>query len=409
MTDKKTELASEEKICGSECYKMLSSGTEEIIQTDQLSNKLSSHTPLTIKLGFDPTAPDIHLGHSVVLRKIRQFQTLGHRIRIIIGDFTGMIGDPTGKSQIRKRLSPEEVAENAETYKKQIFKIIDPGKTEILLNSEWLSPKRFTDVLELLSHYTVARLLERDDFSKRFQNNQPISMIEMMYPLIQGYDSVVLKADIEIGGTDQKFNMLVGRELMRTYGMEPQVIITMPILEGLDGGQKMSKSLKNYVGICDSPSEMFGKIMSIPDTLIIRYFSLLTDCSPEEISSMQNDLTKGINPRDIKIRLAQTIVRQYHTAAEAEAAAHDFFTVFSQKGIPENISEITISPEPIWIVDLIARTGYLNSNNEIRRQIKAGAVKLDSRPVFDDTQTVSPHTGQIIKIGKRGFFKIKTG
>jgi tyrosyl-tRNA synthetase len=387
-------------------YNIILKGTEDVIQKDLLLKKLNTGKPLKVKLGFDPTAPDIHLGHTVVLNKIKQLQDLGHQIQILIGDFTGMIGDPTGKSETRKRLSKDDVLENAETYKRQVFKVLDKTKTEIVFNSTWFAGMQFADVLDLLSRYTVARLLERDDFTKRYKAGEPISMIEMMYPLIQGYDSVHLKSDIEIGGTDQTFNMLVGRALMKEYGQEPQVIVTMPILEGLDGVQKMSKSLGNYIGVLDSPKDMFGKLMSIPDNLIMRYLTLLTDADEEEINSYEKRLNDGENPRNVKAALAVRITAIYHGLDAAKTSEKEFSTIFSQGGLPDDIPELIISSEPIWVVELIKKTGKYNSNSEIRRLVKGGGVKLDNDKITDEKAEVTPADGVILRTGKLGFFKI---
>ncbi len=386
---------------------LIKRGSEELISELELIEKLKNKKQLIIKAGFDPTAPDIHLGHTVLLRKLKHFQSLGHQVVLLIGDFTAMIGDPTGKSETRKKLSPEEVKKNAETYTDQVFKILDKFATKVVFNSQWCEGMSFAEVLALTSKYTVARMLERDDFQKRYSSRKPISMTELMYPLIQGYDSVKLKADVELGGTDQKFNLLVGRQLMKESGLVPQVILTMPILEGLDGVQKMSKSLNNYIGINDLPNEMFGKIMSIPDALIFRYFTLLTEVAEEEIKEMDATIKKGANPRDIKVKLAKKIISVYHPPEAGDDAEKEFNRIFSQGGIPSDITEIEVQEKKLWVVDLIARTGHLKSNGDIRRLIKQGGIKIDDEKITDDKASVLMKNKAIIKIGKRGFYVIK--
>lgn len=390
-----------------EALELIVRGTEEIISINELAKKIASGKSLIIKAGFDPTAPDIHLGHTVLLRKMAHFQKLGHQVHFLIGDFTAMIGDPTGKSKTRKRLTREEVLLNAESYKEQVFKILDKEKTKVVFNSAWCANMSFGDVLELTSHYTVARMLERDDFQNRYRGGQPISMLEMMYPLVQGYDSVAMKADVELGGTDQKFNLLVGRDLMKEFGEAPQVCITMPILEGLDGVNKMSKSLNNYIGIFDSPSEMYGKVMSIPDTLITRYFTLLTDVPFSNISKYEQEMKSGTNPRDIKNILGKAIVAQYHSEGAAEQAAQEFITIFSKGGLPDDIAEVVLPNSSLWIVDLIALTKHCTTNGEIRRLIQGGGVSLGDAKVGDDKAQVSVEDGTILKLGKRGFYKLR--
>ncbi|MFC1504181.1 tyrosine--tRNA ligase [Spirochaetota bacterium] len=389
-----------------ETLELIKRGTEEIISEEELANKLKKNKKLVIKAGFDPTAPDIHVGHTVLLRKMKHFQELGHDVVFLIGDFTGMIGDPSGKSKTRKRLTREEVAENAETYKEQIFRILDPKKTRIEFNSSWCSPMNFYDVLNLTSRYTIARLLERDDFEKRYKTGQPITMLELMYPLIQGYDSVALKADVELGGTDQKFNLLVGRDLMREYSMEPQVIITMPILEGLDGVEKMSKSLGNYIGINESSKDMFGKAMSLNDNIMFRYFELLTDIPKNEIGEMKKAVKGGENPRNIKVKLAKCIVEQYHGEDEAARAEEEFNRIFSDKGLPDDMPEIRVSGDALWIVKLISETGVYKSNGEIRRVITQGGVTIDDEKIDKADAEITVKDGMIMKLGKKNFFKI---
>jgi tyrosyl-tRNA synthetase len=338
-------------------------GTIEIIPEKELISKIErsvkENKPMNIKLGLDPTAPDIHLGHTVVLQKMRQFQDLGHQVIIIIGDFTGRIGDPTGKSETRKQLTEEQVQANAKTYMEQIFRILDPEKTQMRFNSEWLSPLTFVDVIELSAKYTVARMLERDDFTKRYRTGQAIGIHEFFYPLMQGYDSVALEADVELGGTDQKFNILMGRTLQKEYGQEPQIALFMPILEGLDGVQKMSKSLGNYIGIDEAPNDMFGKTMSITDDLILRYFELATHVSLSDIKKMEEEMEQGANPRDYKIRLAKEIIGMFHSSEAADAAEENFKNVFAKNQIPDDIQEKEIAKEAIWIAKLLSELGLV--------------------------------------------------
>jgi tyrosyl-tRNA synthetase len=390
--------------------KLILKGVEEAIPEKELKDKLEeskkSGRPLRIKLGVDPSSPDIHLGHTVVLRKLKHFQDLGHQVVFIIGDFTGMVGDPSGKSATRKRLTAEDVKVNAETYRKQAFKILDPEKTEVRYNSEWLGAMNFADVLELTTHYTVAQMLERDDFSKRFKGGSPISILEFMYPLMQGYDSVAIRADVEIGGTDQKFNLLVGREFQREYGQEPQVIMTLPILEGLDGVQKMSKSLNNYIGIEEPPFDMLGKVMSVSDELMWRYYELLTDLMPAEIQELKDAMAKGENPRNIKMKLAKIIVTQYHGAEAAENAERQFEEVFSKKSaIPEDTPEITLK-ESKAIMDILVENDLVASKSDAKRMIKQGAVSFNDNKFTAFDQILQPEEG-ILKVGKRRFLKIK--
>lgn len=379
---------------------------------DKLKRSVETGKPLKIKLGLDPTAPDIHLGHTVVLQKIRQFQELGHETTIILGDFTARIGDPTGKSETRKQLTEEEVKENAKTYEKQIYKVLIPEKTTLVFNSQWLAPLKFADVIELAAKYTVARMLERDDFHKRFNSNQPISIHEFFYPLMQGYDSVALQCDIELGGTDQKFNLLMGRHLQKEYGQEPQVAIMMPIIEGLDGVQKMSKSLGNYIGIDEPPAEMYGKTMSIPDELMIRYYTLLTPVPLDEVRKIEVGLMNGsVHPRDAKMRLAREIVGFYYGVDAAREAEEHFKRVFQKRDLPEDIPEFHVPDDEleagvIWVPKLLQLAGTCSSTSEARRLMKQGAVKLDGEKISDPNSKVEPKPGMVIKVGKRKFFKI---
>jgi len=396
-------------------FELLQRGTEEIIPVDEFKKKLEKsekeNIPLTIKTGFDPTAPDIHLGHAVLLRKMKHFQDMGHRVVFLIGDFTGMIGDPSGKSETRKRLTREDVLQNAETYKKQVFKILDEKKTTIEFNSTWLSPMSFGDVLELTAKYNVARMLERDDFSNRYKSQKPISILEFMYPLVQGYDSVALKADVELGGTDQKFNLLVGRDLQREYGQEPQIIITLPLLVGLDGVQKMSKSLNNYIGINEHPKEIFGKTMSIADDIMFRYYELATDVPMVEVKKMKEDMEKGeAHPRDIKIRLAKELCAQFYDKKTADDAEAEFYRIFVNKDIPDEIPEFTVDnsdlkDDKIWVVKLMVSAGLAASNGEARRLITGGGVTFENEKISDPDFELSKKDG-ILKVGKRKFMKI---
>ncbi|RCW50494.1 tyrosyl-tRNA synthetase [Halanaerobium sp. MA284_MarDTE_T2] len=396
---------------------ILKRGVSDLISEEELKEKLieaeKEERPLKVKLGLDPTAPDIHLGHTVVLRKLKQFQDLGHEVYLIIGDFTGMIGDPSGKSETRKQLTREEVVENARTYKEQFSKVLDRDKTKLVFNGDWLGELNFADVLELSSKYTVARMLERDDFSKRYQQEKPIGIHEFFYPLMQGYDSVAINADVELGGTDQRFNLLVGRNLQKEYGQKPQVVIMMPLLEGLDGVNKMSKSLGNYIGIYDKPSDMYGKIMSIPDDLILRYFELLTDVSSEKLAEIKEKLNQdNFNPMSFKKELAYMIVKEYHDKDAAENAAAEFENVFSKGNLPEDIPVIEIDSSDLedgelWIVKLVAATGLVDSNSQARRMIKQGAVTIDDKKYEKINLNIKVKDGMIIQIGKRRFAKIR--
>ncbi|MGE5389560.1 MAG: tyrosine--tRNA ligase [Deltaproteobacteria bacterium] len=388
---------------------MIRRGVAEIVPEEELKQKLyrsvKNGQPLRIKLGLDPTAPDIHLGHTVVLNKLRQFQDLGHEVHLIIGDFTGRIGDPSGKSETRKQLTEEEVNANAATYKEQIFKVLDPDKTIIHFNSHWLMKMNFVDVLNLAGRYTVARMLERDDFAKRYKEGLPIGVHELMYPLMQGYDSVELRADVELGGTDQKFNLLVGRNLQKEYGFEPQIALMMPILEGTDGVQKMSKSLGNYIGVNDGPYDMFGKVMSIPDNLIVRYFELLTRVPMEEIKSFRLAMEKSeVNPRDVKIRLAKHIITAYHSEEEADKAEERFKLVFSQGDIPDDIPVIQISDREIWLPKFLQESGMVDSSSEGKRMLQQGAVKVNGTRQNDENLVLEEN--MVVQVGKRKFIKV---
>ena len=379
-------------------------GTDEILPLDELKTKLKKNKPLRIKLGMDPTAPDLHLGHTVVINKMKQLQDLGHEIIFLIGDFTGMIGDPTGKNVTRKPLTKEDVLENAKTYQDQIFKILDKEKTTIAFNSAWMSKMSSTEMISLASKHTVARMLERDDFSKRYKSGQAISIHEFLYPLVQGYDSVALRADMELGGSDQKFNLLVGRELQKQANMEPQVILTMPILEGLDGVQKMSKSLDNYIGIDEDPDSMFGKIMSISDELMWRYLELLSFESLETIESWKKEVENGENPRNIKFRLAEEIITRFHSNKEAKKAQQNFIDRFAKNQIPEEMDEYTFS-KGLKIANLLKDSDLVNSTSEAFRMIKQGAVKMDGEKINDKDFT--PNVGtSVYQVGKRKFARV---
>ena len=398
-------------ISAAEQFRLISYGVADLLPEDEFKKKLekavATNTPLIIKLGLDPTAPDIHLGHTVVLRKLKLFQDFGHKVIILIGDFTARIGDPTGKSVTRPPLTEEQVITNAKTYQEQIFKVLDAEKTEVRFNSEWLSKLDFADVLKLASKYTVARMLERDDFHKRYTEGRPISIHEFMYPLMQGYDSIALKADVEFGGTDQTFNLLMGRHLQGEEGMPEQTIITMPILEGLDGVQKMSKSLGNYIGISEAPSEMYGKAMSIPDELMMRYFMLVTDMSIEEQEQLSKDLESGAaHPRDVKMKLAHTIVRLYHGEEAANFGQEEFVRVFQKHAMPTDIPEykVAFTDEPVFVPQLLSDAGLTASNGEARPSIKAGALKIDGEKCNEEHIVLKD--GMVLQVGKRKFIKI---
>ena len=398
-----------------EQIKIISKGAAEIIDMEELRQKLikakEGNRQLIVKLGLDPTAPDIHLGHTVVLRKARQLQDLGHKVIIIIGDFTGMIGDPSGKSKTRKQLTREEVLINAETYKKQMYKILDPAKTEVMFNSEWLAKLNFKDVVNLASKYTVTRMLEREDFKNRFKAQQSIGIHEFMYPLMQGYDSIAIKSDIELGGTDQRFNILMGRTLQKEYKEDKQIAIFMPLLEGTDGIEKMSKSLGNYIGIDENGNDMYSKSMSIPDELIIKYYDLVTDIHPDEIAEIKKELLSGIvNPRDIKMKLSKEIVKLYHGEVVAKDSEEYFKLVFQKRSIPEDIKELEITNnsminEQINIIKIITDMEFAKSNREARRLVEQGAVKLNGvKILLQDTKELK--NGDIIQCGKKNFVKI---
>ena len=383
-------------------------GCDEILLEADLLEKLTRGKPLRIKAGFDPTAPDLHLGHTVLINKMRQFQELGHHIMFLIGDFTGMIGDPTGKSATRPPLTPDEIEQNAQTYKAQVFKILDPDTTEICFNSTWHGPKTAADMIRLASRHTVARMLERDDFDKRYRNNQPISIHEFLYPLVQGWDSVEMQADVELGGTDQKFNLLVGRELMKSEGMEPQVTLTMPILEGLDGVQKMSKSLGNYIGIEDAPNEMFGKLMSISDDLMWRYFELLSFRPIVEVEQFQAEVADGANPRDIKFLLAEEIITRFHSAKAAEAARQDFIARFAKGAMPDEMPEVSLTcPEGgLGIAAMLREAGLTASTSDSFRMIAQGAVRVDGEKVSSKDLKIDCGSVVVAQVGKRRFARI---
>ena len=395
-----------------EQLQILSVGAADIVSKDELLKKLEksyeTQTPLVVKLGADPSAPDIHLGHTVVLQKMRQFQDLGHQVVFLIGDFTGRIGDPSGKKKTRPALSEEEVMLNAETYKKQIGKVLDIEKTKIVFNSHWLSKMTFADVLKLSSQYTVARMLERDDFENRFKNQEPISVVEFMYPLMQGYDSVALKADVELGGVDQTFNLLVGRELQRAYNQAPQAIITMPILEGLDGHEKMSKSLGNYVGVNESPSQIYGKIMSIPDSLMLKYYQLLTSLSLEEINDIKQKITT--QPKAAKMMLAKQITSQYHGAQAGDEAEAEFEKMFGKTGdgLPDNIEDFNLSADSdgIALMKILVESKMVPSGKEARRMLQQGGVKINQEKECDGQKLFTPGADFILQVGKRKFKKI---
>ena len=385
-------------------------GTDEILTESDLKQKLESGKQLTVKAGFDPTAPDLHLGHTVLINKLRHFQDLGHKVIFLIGDFTGQIGDPSGKNKTRPTLTKEEVADNAKSYKDQVFKILKKDLTEVRFNSEWCKDLGAEGLIDLASRYNVARMLERDDFNKRYTSNQSIAVHEFLYPLVQGYDSVALEADVECGGTDQKFNLLVGRELQRSFDQEPQVVLTVPILEGLDGVNKMSKSLNNFVGVDEEPNEMFGKIMSISDTLMWRWFELLSFLPEDEIKELQASVEAGMNPRDAKFKLAIEIVDRFHGEGEGEKCKDAFLKRFQKGAIPEDIEEVSYSleDESMPLVNLLKETGMVASTSEASRLIKQGGIKIDSKKVEDPKMLISAGTKQVYQVGKRKFLKIET-
>ena len=384
-------------------------GADELLIETELAERLKAGKRLRVKAGFDPTAPDLHLGHTVLINKLRHFQDLGHQVIFLIGDFTGMIGDPTGKNVTRKPLSREQIIENAKTYQEQVFKILDPEKTEVRFNSEWMDKLGSAGMIQLAAKYTVARMLERDDFSKRFANQQPIAIHEFLYPLAQGYDSVALQADVELGGTDQKFNLLVGRELQKDYGQTPQCILTMPLLEGLDGVNKMSKSLGNYIGITESPSEMFGKVMSISDELMWRWFDLLSFRSNAELAGLKRQAAEGRNPRDIKFELAQELITRFHNKEAAEAAQAEFIARFQQGAMPDEIEEVTVQaagPEGLGIAALLKQAGLTASTSDALRMIGQGAVRIDGERIEDGKKTIAAGSQHVFQVGKRKFARV---
>ena len=392
-----------------EALKLINRGTDEILTESDLKKKLDSGKQLVIKAGFDPTAPDLHLGHTVLLNKLRHFQDLGHRVVFLIGDFTGRIGDPSGTNKTRPTLDAKDLEENAKTYEKQVFKILKKDLTDVRFNSEWCEKLGADGLIRLAAKYNVARMLERDDFSKRFSENKSIAIHEFLYPLVQGYDSVALKADVELGGTDQKFNLLVGRELQRDYDQEPQVVITVPILEGLDGVKKMSKSLNNYVAIDEEPDEMFGKIMSISDDLMGRWFELLSFMSEDEINSLKKEKQDGKNPRDIKFILAEEIVDRFHKDGDGQKCKESFLNRFQKGQIPENVDsvKVNIDGESILLVNLLKETNMIASVSEGNRLIKQGGIKVNSEKVNDPKFEISVNSENLYQVGKRRFLKIK--
>jgi len=384
-------------------------GAEEILIEDELVEKLKSGKKLKIKAGFDPTAPDLHLGHTVLINKMKTFQDLGHEVIFLIGDFTGMIGDPTGKNVTRKPLTREDVLANAETYKEQVFKILDPAKTTVAFNSTWMEKLGAAGMIKLAANQTVARMLERDDFKKRYNGGQPIAIHEFLYPLVQGWDSVALESDVELGGTDQRFNLLMGRELQKVEGQKPQTVLMMPLLEGTDGVQKMSKSLGNYIGITDAPNDMFGKVMSISDVLMWRYYDLLSGLSIEQIAAQKERVEQGTNPRDIKIELAKELIARFHSEEDAQAAHNDFIQRFQKKALPDEVPEltVTIAEDTILIANLLKEANLVASTSEAMRMIKQGAVKLNGEEKITDTKLeIAKGTTAIYQVGKRKFANI---
>jgi len=392
---------------------LIKKGCQEIIREEELKERLekslASGKPLRVKAGFDPTAPDLHIGHTVLIQKLKHFQDLGHQVIFLIGDFTGLIGDPSGKSETRPPLTEEEVKANAATYERQIFKVLDPEKTVIDFNSRWMKPMLAQDLIRLAARHTVARMLERDDFHKRQVAQTPIAIHEFLYPLIQAYDSVALEADVELGGTDQKFNLLVGRDIQREYGQEPQIVITLPLLEGLDGVQKMSKSLGNYVGIDEPPREMFGKMMSVPDSLMLRYYELLSDISPEDLAKLSRDLESGAkHPRDAKEELAREITARYHGAAAAKDAAREFAHIFREGGLPEDIEEavLTAATDRVWLPKVMMEAGLAASTSEARRLISQGGVQVDGEKITDVNAEMPAGQTFLLQVGKRRFKRV---
>ena len=393
-----------------EALSLIKRGTDEILTESDLKKKLESGKQLIIKAGFDPTAPDLHLGHTVLLNKLRHFQDLGHKVIFLIGDFTGQIGDPSGKNKTRPTLGSDELIENAKTYEKQVFKILKKELTEVRFNSEWCNDLGAAGLIDLASKYNVARMLERDEFNKRYNANQSIAVHEFLYPLVQGYDSVALNADVECGGTDQKFNLLVGRELQRAYDQEPQVVLTVPILEGLDGKNKMSKSLDNFIGIDERPEEMFGKIMSISDELMWRWFELLSFISEKEINNLRQQVDAGTNPRDIKFLLAEELVDRFHETGQGASCRESFLQRFQKGSLPDDIKEVslTIESDSIPLTNLLKNTDMTSSTSEAMRLIKQGGVKIDSEKVLDPKKEIQKGTEAVYQVGKRKFLKIRT-
>jgi len=393
-----------------EAIEIIMRGADEILLQEELEKKLKEDRPLRVKAGFDPTAPDLHLGHTVLINKLRQFQDLGHEVIFLIGDFTGMIGDPSGKNTTRPPLTRDEVIENAQTYEQQIFKILDPEKTLVMFNSSWMNDMNAADLIQLAAKHTVARMLERDDFNKRYQSGQPIAIHEFLYPLVQGYDSVALKADVELGGTDQKFNLLVGRQIQEAYGQAPQVILTMPILEGYQAGpEKMSKSLDNYIGITEPAAEIFGKIMSVDDEKMWRYFELLSFRPMDEIEGLKKDVKQGANPRDVKFQLADEIVERFHSAKAAKDARIEFINRFRHGQIPENMEEHeqdSGNEKEIWIVPVCTASGLTESNSDAIRKINAGALRIDGDKITDRDKKIASGNTYIFQVGKRKFRRV---
>lgn len=388
---------------------LIKRGADELLIESELVERLKSGRPLRVKAGFDPTAPDLHLGHTVLINKLKHFQDLGHHVMFLIGDFTGMIGDPSGKNAARPPLSREQVLQNAETYQQQVFKILDPDKTEICFNSSWIEPLGAAGMIKLAALHTVARMLERDDFAKRYRNNQPIAIHEFLYPLCQGYDSVAMKADVELGGTDQKFNLLVGRELQKHYGQAPQCVLMMPLLEGLDGVNKMSKSLGNYVGINEPPREIFGKLMSVSDELMWRYYDLLSFHSLEEVAALKRDIAGGRNPRDVKVLLAQEMVARFHGKTAADDALADFEARFSQGAIPDDIPEVLLSSVNgvLGIAQVLKQSGLTASTSEALRMVGQGGVKVDGAKIDDKSLEFPAASDFVVQVGKRKFARVK--
>lgn len=383
---------------------LIKRGADELLVEAELVEKLKAGRPLRIKAGFDPTAPDLHLGHTVLINKLRHFQELGHHIMFLIGDFTGLIGDPTGKNTTRPPLSREQILENAQTYREQVFKILDPEKTEVCFNSTWFEPLGAAGMIKLAAQHTVARMLERDDFAKRYAGNQPIAIHEFLYPLCQGYDSVAMRADVELGGTDQKFNLLVGRELQKHYGQPPQCVLMVPLLEGLDGSNKMSKSLGNYVGIDEPPQEIFGKLMSISDELMWRYFELLSFRSSDEIAKLKREVTEGRNPRDVKVILAQELVARFHSSRDADLALEDFQARFQRGALPDDMPEISVVAAPV--AQVLKQAGLVSSTSEALRLIEGGGVRLDGDKVSDKALVLGAGKTVVLQVGKRKFVRV---